>query len=203
MVLFWSYLFYCVFNKSHLLSRLINLWALTVRLYSHPPTREFLSGICNILHQLELSHSNNNNQNGVCYFDMKRGCSNGFKTFGRTAVYSIAFHILKELSNSNGSCEALQWLPPKGGRLCRPLPRRGGRASVSAALEDTTVALFAASTLAISETSNPSTTLWTMLVSICCQAPLSPQYGDYRHRQGGTMELKDAFLPPCWAMPVT
>lgn len=152
------------------MSRLCELTDLTDRLYSHSPTREFLSGICNIWHQSELATKTF----FFCYFDMRRGCSDGFKTFGRTAGSSIAFHILKELSHSNGSSEALRWLPPKGGRLCRPLPRRGGRASISAALEDTTVALLAGSTLAISETSNPSTTLWTTLVSVCCQAPLSP-----------------------------
>lgn len=39
--------------------------------------------------------------------------------------------------------------------LCRPPPRRCGRASISAALEDTAVALLAGLTLAISKTSKP------------------------------------------------
>lgn len=73
-----------------------------------------------------------------------------FSTGGETAATAlkrfrgkgdsrIGFHVLKEW---NGSSEALRWLPPKGGRLCRPQPRRGGRASISAALEDTAVAFF-------------------------------------------------------------
>lgn len=32
---------------------------------------------------------------GVCCLDMWRGCSDGFKTFGKTAGSSIAFHVLK------------------------------------------------------------------------------------------------------------
>lgn len=127
------------------------------QLYS--PSREVLSGMCNISHLVRAEPQKQQQlQNGVCCFDM---WSDGFKTFGRTAGSSIDFHVLKEPSHSNGSSEALRWLPPKGGRLCRPPPRRGGRASISAALEDTAVALLAGSTLAISETSNPVATLWT------------------------------------------
>lgn len=78
-----------------------------------------------------------------------------FETFGRTAGASFAFYVLKELSHSNGSSEAQRWLLPKCGRLCRPLPKRGGPRLISAALEDTTVTLLVGSTLAISQTSNP------------------------------------------------
>lgn len=135
---------------------------LSVQLYPQSPYREFLSGICNISHRSEQSHRNNNNNKTV--FDMWRGCSDGFKTFGRTAGSSIAFHVLKEPRHSNGSSEALRCPPfpahnQKGGRLCRPPPRSASRASISAALEDTAAALLAGSTLAISETSNPGATL--------------------------------------------
>ncbi len=139
------------------------------------PNREFLSGICNILHQTEQRHTNNKKQpNGICCFHMWRRCSLGFQTFGRTAGSSIAFYVLREPSHSNGSSEALDWTDG----LCRPPPRRDGRTSISAALEDTAVALLAGSTLAISETSNPGAALWTVPVNVCCQAPLSPRCGD-------------------------
>lgn len=81
---------------------------LSVLLYSQSPNREFLSGICNILCRSKQSHRNNNKT----VFDMWRGCSDGFKTFGRTAGSSIGFQVLKETSHSNGSSEALRCPPP-------------------------------------------------------------------------------------------
>lgn len=87
---------------------------------------------------------------------MWRGCSAGFKTFGRTAGSTIAFHVLKERSHSNGSSEALAMAPSKGVGDCVGLrPDAAAAPPISAALEDTAVALLAGSTLAISETSNP------------------------------------------------
>lgn len=112
---------------------------LSVQLYSPSPNRAFLSGISNILCQTERSHRNNKSRKTVCFFDRWRDCSNGVKSFRGKGDSRIGFHVLKEW---NGSSEALRWLPPKGGRLCRPQPRRGGRASISAALEDTAVAFF-------------------------------------------------------------
>lgn len=88
---------------------------LSVLMYSQSPKREFLSGICNISCRSEQSCRNNNNNKTV--FDMWRGCSDSFKTFGRTAGSSIAFHVLKEPSHSNGSSEALR---------CPPSPKRVG-----------------------------------------------------------------------------
>lgn len=84
---------------------------LSVLLYSQSPNREFLSGICNILCRSKQSHRNNNKT----VFDMWRGCSDGFKTFGRTAGSSIGFQVLKETSHSNGSSEALRCPPPPKG----------------------------------------------------------------------------------------
>lgn len=64
-----------------------------------------------------------------------------------------------------------------GGGRVGPPPRRSGRASVSAALEDTATALLAGSTLAISETSNP--------VNACCQAPLPSLGAEITERRRG------------------
>lgn len=144
---------------------------LSVLLYSQSPNREFLSGICNILCRSVQSYRNNNNKTVFAV-------STCGEAAARTTWSSFTFHVLKEASHSNGSSEALRWLPPKGGWLCRPPPRHGGRASISAALEDTAVALLAGPTLAISKTSNPGATLWTVPENVCCQAPLSSQRGD-------------------------
>lgn len=93
---------------------------LSVQLYCPSPNRAFLSGISNILSQTERSHWNNKSRKTVCFFDRWRDCSDGVKTFQGKGDSRTGFHVLKEW---NGSSEALRWLPPKGGRLCRPQPQ--------------------------------------------------------------------------------
>lgn len=115
---------------------------------------------------------------GVCCLDIRCCCSGSFKTFGRTSASNMPFSRWKSqtiqmapLKHCNGSLQRV--------RDCvGPCPDGGGCTSISAALEDTAVALMMDSTLAIRTTSKPGTTLWTMLISVCCQAPLSPRCGD-------------------------
>lgn len=90
---------------------------------------------------------------GVCRDEASTGRGGRSETFlGRAARTGVAFHVLKAPAHSNGPCEAVRWPPPKGRTVCAgPCPL----ASISAALEDTAVAVLAGSTPAISETSKP------------------------------------------------
>lgn len=127
------------FNKSHIL-----IWRVSSRIYQsnsilHLPTELFcLESVIFYARQSEATEIINPGK----LFAFSTGgetAATALKRFRGKGDSRIGFHVLKEW---NGSSEALRWLSPKGGRLCRPQPRRGGRASISAALEDTAVAFF-------------------------------------------------------------
>lgn len=144
----------------------------SVLLYLQSPSRDFLSGICNIVSRSEQSHRNKNNKTVFAVSTCGEAAATALKHLGGWQDLVSPFMSLKS--------RVIQMAPLKhcDGSLQRVGDCVGRRASISAALEDTAVAPLACSTLAISEASNPAATLCTVPGNVCCQAPLSSRRGD-------------------------